>query len=90
MWDAWDLMEREPNENELALLGGVSRFTEAGDTAFGHVRSILRGRGESGSAARSERAESSGRAAARGSYGIAWRVLARKKEVEVSNPGDGR
>jgi hypothetical protein len=40
LWDAWGLMEREPSDDELALLDEVAWLMEAGDSAFEHVRGI--------------------------------------------------
>lgn len=43
LWDAWGLMEREPSEDELALLDEAAWLTEAGDSAFERVRSTYEG-----------------------------------------------
>jgi hypothetical protein len=40
LWDSWGLMEREPSEDEPALLDEVAWLTEAGDSAFEYVRGI--------------------------------------------------
>jgi len=43
LWDAWGLMERDPSEDELALLDEAAWLTEAGGSAFDYVRSIYEG-----------------------------------------------
>lgn len=39
-WHTWGLMEREPNEEELAVLDHVAAFTQAGNEAFSEIRGI--------------------------------------------------
>lgn len=39
-WHAWGLMERDPGEEELALLDEVAALTQAGDEGFSEMRAI--------------------------------------------------
>jgi hypothetical protein len=43
LWDSWGLMEREPGEEEVALLDEVAWLTEAGDPAFEDMRGLYEG-----------------------------------------------
>jgi len=40
LWNAWGLMEREPTEEEIALLDKVALLTQAGNEVFPQVRKI--------------------------------------------------
>jgi len=40
LWNTWGLMEREPTEEEIALLDKVALLTQAGNEAFPEVRKI--------------------------------------------------